>query len=297
MGEVAVIGYASAGNFELVEGLRGAGVAAALLAPATAFERLGAGDDALVRLDVLKTLDGVEPGLELVAALASRGVRIRNRPESLLTTHDKLRTMEVLADAQVPHPRTRHLVELEEVRALRPPLVLKPRYGSWGTDVWRCRDERELRGRVEDLAERRWFRRHGVLAQELLPSPGHDLRLLVAGGRVVGAARRIAAVGEWRTNVSVGGNLAPLVPPAEACSLALRAARAAAIDFVGIDVLPLPGRLLVLELNGAADFESVYSQPGRDVYSEIASALALQTSAWDEEASDARLLRVHENAS
>jgi len=62
----------------------------------------------------------------------------------------------------------------------------------------------ELAETVCTVAERPWFYRYGALVQELLPTPGHDLRVLVAGGRVSGAARRIAAPGEWRTNVALG---------------------------------------------------------------------------------------------
>ena len=101
-----------------------------------------------------------------------------------------------------------------------------------------------------EAPERSWFRKHGVLAQELLPSPGYDLRLLVGGGKLVGAAKRISAPGEWRTNVAVGGRLEPLDPPAAAVDLALRAAPAAAVDLVGVDVLPVRDGFVVLELNG-----------------------------------------------
>ena len=39
--------------------------------------------------------------------------------------------------------------------------------------------------------------------------PGHDLRVFVLGGRVLGAMRRHAPAGEWRTNVSLGGRAEP----------------------------------------------------------------------------------------
>jgi len=272
--EIAVIGYPSEGNFDFVAGLRAAGVDASLLSPYAAKE-LSVGDVGLVRLDVLRTLDGVEDGLEVMADLERRGIRIVNPPVSLLATHDKLRTYALLAAAGIPHPRTQHLVEAEKVLRLRPPVVLKPRFGSWGKDVWRCRDRDELRLRAEELVTRGWFRRHGMLAQELLPSPGYDFRLLVAGGRLVGAARRISAPGEWRTNVSVGGRLEPLVPPAGAVAVALRAAHASGADLVGVDVLPAGDRFIVLELNGTADFCSVHSLAGRDVYADLAAALSL----------------------
>ena len=106
-----------------------------------------------------------------------------------------------------------------------------------------------------------------------MPPTGRDLRLLVAGGEVVGSAARVAAAGEWRTNVSVGGHLERAEPPPEAVAEAERAARALAIDLAGVDLLPWDGGWVVLEVNGAIDFDERYVLPGRDMYREIARAL------------------------
>ena len=108
-----------------------------------------------------------------------------------------------------------------------------------------------------------------------MPPTGRDLRLLVAGGEVVGSAARVAAAGEWRTNVSVGGHLERAEPPPEAVAEAERAARALAIDLAGVDLLPWDGGWVVLEVNGAIDFDERYVLPGRDMYREIAQALSL----------------------
>jgi glutathione synthase/RimK-type ligase-like ATP-grasp enzyme len=129
---------------------------------------------------------------------------------------------------------------------------------------------------VREVADRRWFGRHGALVQELLPAPGHDLRVLVGGGRVVGAARRVSAPGEWRTNVSLGGTLERVLDvPEEAVALSLAATAAAGTDVVGIDLLPLDGEYVVVELNGAAEFDERYSLRDRDVFSDLATALGL----------------------
>jgi len=45
---------------------------------------------------------------------------------------------------------------------------------------------------------------------------------------------------------------------------------------VGVDLLPIDGeRYVVLELNGAVDFDERYSLDGLDVYAEAARALGL----------------------
>ena len=274
MTTIGVVGYASEGNLELSAGLQRAGLQSELLTPAEALSELGAGDVALVRLDVLPTLDGVEAGLDLVRELDGQGVRVLNRPQALLAAHDKLATAARLYAGGLPHPRSTHLWTVAEVLALSTPVVLKPRFGSWGADVWRCHDAGELRRRAEELLTRRWFARQGVLAQELL-SGGHDVRLVVAGRHVVGSAFRLALPGEWRTNVSVGGALIAVAPPSKAVELGVAAAGALGIDLAGVDLLPVADGYVVLEVNGAVDFSSRYGSPGRDVYADIAGALQL----------------------
>jgi hypothetical protein len=146
-GIVAVIAWKQLPtNLPLVRGWRRLGIPAELLAPATALRRLGPGDVALVRLDVTSALDGVEPGLAEVAELPARGVRLLNRPEALLAAHDKLQTARRLATVGIPHPQTLHRNRPDEIRGLEPPLVLKPRFGSWGKDLMR-RHRGQRRGR------------------------------------------------------------------------------------------------------------------------------------------------------
>jgi glutathione synthase/RimK-type ligase-like ATP-grasp enzyme len=94
------------------------------------------------------------------------------------------------------------------------------------------------------------------------PPLGHDLRLVVAGGSVVGAARREAAPGEWRTNVALGGTSSPAAPPGDACALALAAAAATGADLVGVDLLPVRTGYVILELNGAVDTQPWYAPSG-----------------------------------
>ena len=95
---------------------------------------------------------------------------------------------------------------------------------------------------------------------------------------MVGAVERVAAPGEWRTNVSLGGSRRAVEPADEAIRLALAAAAAIDADLVGVDLIPIEGGHLVLELNGAAEFDHAYDLPGSDVYLDAARALALAPS-------------------
>ncbi len=274
---VAVIGSdRNKTSLRLIDEWQVLGLSALLLPACAALEMLCPDDVALGRIDVLETVDGVEPGLLDLLLLERRGVPVLNRAFALLAAHDKLLTSRRLGAAGVPHPRTGVVRTPTDSLPVTPPLVVKPRFGSWGVDVHRCSTERATRDCLRVLAERSWFRRHGALVQELVPSRRRDLRVLVAGGRVVGAVHRVAARGEWRTNVALGGAVRSAAPDEAACELAAAAARALGCDLVVVDLIPVAcGAHVVLELNGAADFDQRYAPRGRDVFRDAAIALGL----------------------
>jgi [lysine-biosynthesis-protein LysW]---L-2-aminoadipate ligase len=249
-----------------------------VLAPAQALTRLRPGDVALGRIDVLRTLDGIESGLWALDLLERRGVTVLNRRASLVRSHDKLATARALAVSGVSHPGTWHVAPWLPLPELEYPVVLKPRFGSWGRDVVACATRAELVAAFERARARVWFNATGGVVQSLVDASGCDLRLLVAGGQVVGAVHRVAAAGEWRTNVALGACRLPAAPPQAARLLALAAAEVVGGDLLGVDLLPLRGGgFTVIEVNGAVDFTRDYSLD-RDVFEAVHGALGLNAS-------------------
>jgi RimK family alpha-L-glutamate ligase len=275
-GSVVVFGKPSETNCALVTAFADLGQPARLVF-GTSCDDVGPGDVAIGRIDVLPTLDGVEPGLWQLSRLERLGVRVLNHPRALFAAHDKLTTALFLGRARVPQPRTAHVRDAS-VPSFPPPYVVKPRFGSWGQEVYFCHDEDELRGRLARLQDQRWFRRHGALVQALVEPVGRDLRVVVAAGRVMGAIERRAAPGEWRTNISVGAVRRAVDPAPAARALALRAVGALGLDLAGVDIAgqETPGPMRVVEVNGAVDFTSEY---GHDVFCEAAAALLRRAAA------------------
>ena len=214
---------------------------------------------------------------------------VLNPPAALLGAHDKLETALRLGARGIPHPRTSHFDE-DAPGDLDLPAVLKPRFGSWGHDVIACSHRFALRRACGCCDGGRGSRGRESLAQELIPSRGRDLRLLVAGGEVVGAIERVARPGEWRTNVALGGERLPLRPPTAACDLAVQAAEAIGADLVGVDLLPDGhGGYVVLELNGAADFTDDYSLDGTNVFERAVDALTRYAREYEAPSEEAAL--------
>jgi RimK family alpha-L-glutamate ligase len=272
---VGIVGWPQATNELLVEAWRELGINAGMLSPADARSLLRPNDVAVGRFDVRVTLDGVQSGLEILAELERGGVRVINGVEALMNAHDKLRSARLLVGADLPHPKTVHITSPEQAAEITPPVVVKPRFGSWGTDVFRCETTDDLARTLAAIQARPWFARHGALVQELVAPVGYDLRLVVAAGHVVGATERVAAAGEWRTNVSLGATRRPSRPAAVACDLALSAADVVGAGLVGVDLLPTADGYVVLELNGAVEFDRAYDIGDSDVFAAAAAALGL----------------------
>jgi RimK family alpha-L-glutamate ligase len=259
-------------NAELCRAWCALGIEAHVLTPVEALGRLREGDTAVLRIDVRPTLDGCESGLDVVPDLRLYGVRVVNAPSALLAAHDKLWSERRLADSGLRRPACVHVCDAGDPVPFPPPYVVKPRYGSWGREVVRCRTVQELRSVLRRARGTRWFATHGALVQELLPSSGRDLRALVADGRVVGSAARVALPGEWRTNVALGAALVPATLDGEQRRLAVAAVDAIGGDFMAVDLLPSNGGTIVLEVNGTPDFDATY---GPSVYADAAEALGI----------------------
>jgi RimK family alpha-L-glutamate ligase len=273
MTALLIAGRLTPTNVALHDACVSTGVRARLLPPQLAVLRVQPDEFVLGRVDVAPTVDGVEPGLAELAALEEDGMIVLNDASALAAAHDKLATAQALAAAGLPHPWTVHVAPGERsLPDLPGPYVVKPRFGSWGKDVVRCSSGAELQRTMSALSGRGWFERQGVLVQELLPGPGFDLRLVVSGGSVVGAISRVAAPGEWRTNVALGGRRRRVVPNAEAESLAVAAVAAVGGELMGVDLLPTSTGYVVLEVNGCVDFTPEYSL-GQDVFRRAVLAL------------------------
>ena len=235
---------------------------------------------ALGRLDVVDGLDGVEDGLWALGSLAARGIVVLNRAGALLAAHDKLLTAKVLQRLRTAHTRARgSSIPAGTCRIGRDRSSSSPASAAGAATSSSASDEITFRRHLRSLEQRLWFQQHGALVQELVPPAGVDLRIVVAAGVPVGAISRVAAPGEWRTNIALGGTRVAVEPPATALELAVRAAAAAGADLIGVDLLPDgAGGHTVLELNGAVDFTREY-RIDRDPF--VAAAAELTRHAWE----------------
>lgn len=91
-----------------------------------------------------------------------------------------------------------------------------------------------------------------------------DVRVYVVGGEVVGAMRRHAPEGDWRTNVALGGDVEGVTDELgrEPRRLAKEATGVLGLDLAGVDLMPIDGEWYILEVNATAGFKGLFSATG-----------------------------------
>lgn len=91
-----------------------------------------------------------------------------------------------------------------------------------------------------------------------------DVRVYVVGDEIVGAMRRHAPEGDWRTNVALGGEVEDMTDGLgpEPRRLAREATQALGLDIAGVDLMSIDGAWYVLEVNATAGFKGLFSATG-----------------------------------
>jgi tetrahydromethanopterin:alpha-L-glutamate ligase len=223
-------------------------------------------DAVLVRGLAGGTFEQVTKRLGVLHALREFGVPVYNDARAIERSVDKSMTSLLLHAAGVPTPATWAMESAEDAQRLVMResaagrcLVLKPLFGSQGKGLQRVGfvDGAHvalppLGGLYGDFA---YLQRY-VASQG---SPGHDWRVLVVGGRAVAAMRRISE--HWVHNVAQGARCEPQTlasgPGPELAKLAVAAARALDMDYAGVDLLPSPEGIQVIEVNGVAAWQGL----------------------------------------
>ena len=190
-----------------------------------------------------------------------------NGSAAIANSRDKLRSLQLLARAGIAVPRTvltrgkGNIADaVERVGGL--PAIIKLRQGTQGIGVMIAHSMAE----IGSIADAMWNLGQEILLQEFVAeSKGQDVRVLVVGDRAVGAMRRTARKGEFRSNLHRGGEGEKIALPASYAKCALRTARVLGLEVAGIDLLESASGPLVLEANSSPGFEGLEKATEEDI--------------------------------
>lgn len=227
----------------------------------------------LPRMVLVRLGAGILPfQLAVVRQFEQSGILCVNNSTAIETVKDKLRTSQILSRHGIPIPNTmmvRFPIEESLVKEnIGFPCVIKVVTGSFGEGVYLCNSQRDFK-KLMEFVDNLGSKKTMIVQEYLGERPGEDLRVLVVGGRVIGAMKRTAAEGDFRANITNGGTGEhyPVTPEIE--FIALETAKALNLDIAGVDLLFDPRGFRVCEANSNPGFSGFENYCQVDVASII----------------------------
>jgi ribosomal protein S6--L-glutamate ligase len=193
--------------------------------------------------------------------------------QALVRSRDKLQSLQVLSKAELGLPKTIFTNYSRDVKGAIDsvggvPLVIKLLEGTQGLGVVLAETENAAESVIEAFngLEAR------VIVQEFIKeAKGADLRAFVVDGKIVGAMKRQAQEGEFRSNLHRGGTARIVNLTKEEEHAAIKAAEVLNLGVAGVDMLQSSRGPLILEVNSSPGLEGIERATGTDIASEIIS--------------------------
>lgn len=206
-------------------------------------------------------------GCAIARQFQAIGAFCLNDSVSIARSRDKLRSLQILSNGNVPMPTTGFAhspVDTAEIIKMvgGAPLVIKLLEGTQGKGVVLA----ETGKAAESVINAFKSLQANILVQEFIKeAQGKDIRCFIIDGKVVGSIQRQAAAGEFRANLHLGGTASSVKITAEERKIALNAAKAMGLKVAGVDIIRSNSGPKVLEINSSPGLEGIEDITGKDV--------------------------------
>jgi ribosomal protein S6--L-glutamate ligase len=193
--------------------------------------------------------------------------------QALVRSRDKLRSLQILARAGIGIPKTAFASSpkekdidnvIESVGGA--PCVVKLLEGTQGIGVILAENQKAAKSVLEAFMKLK----ANMLVQEFIKEAGGaDIRVFVVDGQVVGAMKRQAKEGEFRSNLHRGGSAKVIQLTAEERATAIKSVKKLGLGIAGVDLLQSSRGPLVMEVNSSPGLEGIEGATGVDIAGKI----------------------------
>ena len=196
----------------------------------------------------------------IIRHLERLGVTLINGSESIDAVKDKLYSQQILGQSNLPVPKTmlvKHPIKVKLIEDnIKYPMIVKTLSGSYGSGVFMVEDRKQFR-QLMKMAELTKPSYNIILQEFIQDSYGKDLRVLVVNGKVVGCMMRQSIDGDFRANITRGGEAIPYQVDEDIEWIAGECSRLLNLDIAGVDLLFNDGTYTICEVNSAPGFEGM----------------------------------------
>ncbi len=199
--------------------------------------------------------------------------------QALIRSRDKLRSLQILSRAGLGLPKTVFTNYSRDTESILnavggAPVIIKLLEGTQGLGVVLAENKKAASSVIEAF--------HGlkarVIVQEFVKEAGGaDIRAFVVNGKVVGAMKRQAKEGEFRSNLHRGGTSSIIKLSRAEQAAAVLAAKKLGLAVAGVDMLQSKRGPLILEVNSSPGLEGIEKATGIDIAGKIIEYLETST--------------------
>lgn len=210
-------------------------------------------------------------GCAVVRQFEMMGVFTTATSNAIIKSRDKLRSSQRLCQAGISIPKTvftNYSRDVEKVidHVGGAPVIIKLLEGTQGLGVVLA----ETKNAAESVLEAFNGLQARTLVQEYIEEAnGADIRALVVNGQVVGAMKRQAKPGEFRSNLHRGGTAQIIKLNHDELKIAMHAAKTLNLPVCGVDLLQSNRGPLLLEVNSTPGLEGIERATGRNIAKSI----------------------------
>ncbi len=158
------------------------------------------------------------------------------------------------------------------LKTLNYPIILKFPTGTHGKGVIFAESSQSAISMVDALD----VFKQPVLIQDYINIKS-DIRIIVAGNKIVGSMKRHAAGGEIRANAHQGGDAEAYIPTPEIKVMAIEAAKKIKAGICAIDIIESDYGPLILEVNSSPGLQKITEVTKKNIAKEIAIYLYEET--------------------
>ena len=210
-------------------------------------------------------------GAAVIRQFEALGIFSTMGAEPLLRARDKLSCLQILAAHGLLVPKTivgNNFYAFQNQLDLMgpPPYILKLANGTQGLGVMLS----ESKSNAESIMEAFFKSEEQLLLQAFIAeAKGGDIRAFVVDGKIVGAMKRQAKAGEFRSNLHRGATAYAIDLTPEQEDTAIKAADLMGLKIAGVDMLLAKEGPMILEVNASPGLEGIEGATQVDIASEI----------------------------
>jgi ribosomal protein S6--L-glutamate ligase len=231
---------------------------------------------------VIERIDAVIPrigstattyGAAVIRQFESQGVFSTLHAEPLLKARDKLSCLQILGSNGISVPKTIYCSNTHTIpyllEKMEPyPIIIKLVTGTQGMGVILA----ETKSNAESILEAFHTTKEKVIMQKFISeAKGTDIRAFVVDNEIVGAMKRQARDGEFRSNLHRGGTAELIKLTSEEEEVALKSVNILGLKVAGVDMLRTNHGPYVLEVNASPGLEGIERTTSVDIAGKIIS--------------------------